>query len=1131
VAVPAPVEAALAEVLAGVLGVSRVFVDGHFFDDLGADSMVMARFCARARKRGDVPSVSMKDVYRYPTIRGLTAALAPAFALPPAGPDPGVDVPASVAGAFAEVLAEVLGVQEVSVDAHFFDDLGADSMVMARFCARARKRSDLPSVSIKDVYRYPTVTDLAAAFAPAPPPAATPSAGAPAPVLNTPAPVVTPTPGPPAPVKMGGEPVGTPRYVLCGALQFLIFVAYSSVASLVTLRGFEWIADGVTAVDVYRRSVAFTSGSFVALCALPVVAKWVLVGRWTPRQIRVWSMTYLRFWVVKVLVRSSPLALFVGSPLYVLYLRALGAKVGRGVAIFSRNVPVCADLLTIGDGTVIRKDSFVSCYRAHDGVIQTGAVTLGDNVFVGEKTVLDIGTSMGDGAQLGHTSSLHSGQAVPAGEHWHGSPAERTEVDYRTVAAAPCGAVRKVVFTAVQLVNLLLVFIPLGLAALRVLFVEVPVLARLVDSGATAFRAWEFYLEALVASAVLFLGFTLVGFVLIVTVPRLLNLTIAPDRVYRLYGFHYWVHRLIVRLTNRKFFTELFGDSSYIVGYLRSLGYKLTPVVQTGSNFGMAVQHENPYRSSVGSGTVVADGLSLVNADFSSTSFRVSEVSIGRDNFLGNHIAYPAQGRTGDNCLLATKVLVPIEGEVREGVGLLGSPSFEIPRTVARDSDLDVRDPDELRRHLAAKDRHNAATIVLRLLVRWVHLFGMTLLSLGSVNLYQAWGAPAFVPLTVVGLLFTVVYYVAVERAVDFLQIVAPAGCSIYVRPFWRHERAWKVPSEAYYKAFDGTPFKNVLWRLLGVRIGRRVFDDGCFLTERTFAAIGDNCTLNAGSVIQCHSQEDGAFKSDRTVLGAGCTLGVGSFVHYGVSMGDGAVLAPDSFLMKGEEIAPNGHWGGNPATEVFDSLDDLRDVLVVDAALSHPSAAEPSCHPDAEPRDLAGVYGPARRLARLAAVAAPTALGTVVVLALSGGVAVAVGVPVPFGPASSTAVPAATPPAAALPATTSPSSAPTPASAVAPTTAPKAAATTARAKRKVRSSSTSARATPRVMTTTPRANTSTPQPTTTPPHATTTSSLATTSTPRASTTSSRSTSSASAGSTSTKPKTSDDDRGTEVGT
>ncbi len=61
---------------------------------------------------------------------------------------------------------------------------------------------------------------------------------------------------------------------------------------------------------------------------------------------------------------------------------------------------------------------------------------------------------------------------------------------------------------------------------------------------------------------------------------------------------------------------------------------------------------------------MVADGLSVINADYSSTSFRVSRVAIGADNFLGNHIAYPAQGRTGDDCLLATKVMVPLDGDV-----------------------------------------------------------------------------------------------------------------------------------------------------------------------------------------------------------------------------------------------------------------------------------------------------------------------------------------------------------------------------------------------------------------------------------------------------------------------------------
>src|SRR5882757_9157236 len=164
--VAAPAERELAAVLAEVLGVERVSVDGHFFDDLGADSMVMARFCARARKRPELPPVSIKDIYAHTTIRSLATALA--------GPAPAAVALAAPVAAPAErelaaVLAEVLGVERVSVDGHFFDDLGADSMVMARFCARARKRPELPPVSIKDIYAHTTIRSLATALAgPAP---------------------------------------------------------------------------------------------------------------------------------------------------------------------------------------------------------------------------------------------------------------------------------------------------------------------------------------------------------------------------------------------------------------------------------------------------------------------------------------------------------------------------------------------------------------------------------------------------------------------------------------------------------------------------------------------------------------------------------------------------------------------------------------------------------------------------------------------------------------------------------------------------------------------------------------------------------------------------------------------------
>ncbi|MEA2619031.1 MAG: hypothetical protein QOE72_4814 [Chloroflexota bacterium] len=886
-------ERILAEVFADIMRVEHVPVDGHFFDDLGADSLVMARFCARVRKRADLPSASMKDIYRHPTIRRLATALADAAPAPVENP---------LETMLAEVFSGIMRVEHVSVDGHFFDDLGADSLVMARFCARVRKRADLPSVSMKDVYRHPTIRRLATALAGTAP---------------------TPVRSPIAASVEVAAPAGGLEYVLCGTLQLLSFVGYACAVALVLSRGYDWISAGSDLIGIYLRAVVFGGATLLGMCTVPILAKWMLIGRWKPGEIRIWSLAYVRFWIVRTLIRSNPLLLmFVGSPLYVLYLRALGAKVGRGVAIFSRTVPVCTDLLTIGDGTVIRKQSFFTGYRAHAGRIQTGAVTIGRDVLIGERTVLDINTSLGDRAQLGHASALYAGQAVPECERWHGSPAQRTEVDYRSVDPARCGTLRRALYSVNQLMLLLAVYMPLTIGVVGVLFDGVPRLSPLLNPGPEDFTRWAFYGDVLAVSLALFLGAVLVRLLLVVTVPRLLNLAIEPGKVYRLYGFHYSVHRAIARMTNLRFFPYLFGDSSYIVHYLRCLGYDLSRVEQTGSNFGTVVAHDTPYLSSVGRGTMIADGLSIINADFSSTSFRVTRVSIGAHNFLGNGIAYPSQGRTGDNCLLATKVMVPVDGAIREGVGLLGSPSFEIPRSVARDSRL-LRGGDELRRRLTAKNRYNLRTMGLALLVRCIHFFGIVLLTMAMAASHPRFGWEAVAMEMLLTPLYTEAYFVLIQRGATRFRPLRPQECSIYDPYFWWHERYWKlVITGGLDRALSGTPFKNVVSRLLGVRLGRRVFDDGCDIPERTLATIGDDCTLNAGSSIQCHSQEDGAFKSDRTTIGTSCTIGIGALVHYGVTMGDGAVLAPDSFLMKGEEVPAHARWGGNPAGEIREDRD-----------------------------------------------------------------------------------------------------------------------------------------------------------------------------------------------------------------
>src|SRR2546428_6254816 len=102
---------------------------------------------------------------------------------------------------------------------------------------------------------------------------------------------------------------------------------------------------------------------------------------------------------------------------------------------------------------------------------------------------------------------------------------------------------------------------------------------------------------------------------------------------------------------------------------------------------------------------------------------------------------YPSEGRTAGNCLLAVKAMVPLDGKVRAGVGLLGSPPFEIPRSVERDSQFDhLRTGEALRRSLAAKNRFNLRTIGIFLSTRWLGVFLMVLIDLAALELfYDLW--------------------------------------------------------------------------------------------------------------------------------------------------------------------------------------------------------------------------------------------------------------------------------------------------------------------------------------------------------------------------------------------------------
>lgn len=799
----------------------------------------------------------------------------------------------------ADVLASVLQVERVSITDDFFMDLGAHSLLMARFGSELRQSAGLPDISMRDVYQNPTVEKLAR-------------------LLETRDFATAPE------LKIKTDPrhvASNLSYYACGAMQLAFGLAYALLGLWALVIGFEWTyakIDDLAAL--YLRVVTFSAASFIGFSSLSIAAKWILIGRWKEGAIPIWSLGYFRFWVVKFLMRTSPMAAFVGTPVYNAYLRLLGAKVGRNVVIRAKLLPVCTDLLTIGDDVIIRNDAVLQGYKAQNNYIYTGAITIGDRAFVGQGSVVDIDTEIGNDGQLGHASSLMGGQSIADGKRYHGCPAEETETDYCTLDPMPCSSLRRWLYTLIPSAFGIVVLLPL---AVMISYVMFPAAYQWTDGSGLDYGSPLSVLlslagEMALVSLGLIVSTVLFGLLAVFAIPRLANRILQQDRTYVMYGWHYFVQSIVRGATNSRFFNILFGDSSAIVHYLRLLGWNLNTIEQTGSNFGTTQKHDNPLLCDIGSGTMVSDGLAMMNAEMSSSSFRLRQAAIGDNNYLGNNIHFPAGAKTGNNCLFGTKTMLPIDGPVRENVGLLGAPAFEIPRAVERDKTFDDDLDEESRlRQLARKNRHNFVTVLLFLGSHWLVSFVGLLLAYTGLLYYPLYGVLPIFAGAVGALAFAFLFYPLIERASLLFGRLTPRVVSIYDGYFWFHERHWKLSENPLAGLFNGTPLKNLFSRLQGVSLGRRVFDDGCGFLEKTLISVGDDANLNAATTIQGHSLEEGVFKSDFIRIGAGCTIGVNAFVHYGVSMGDGAILDQDAFLMKGEVVDAGSHWCGNPAKAI----------------------------------------------------------------------------------------------------------------------------------------------------------------------------------------------------------------------
>ena len=192
------------------------------------------------------------------------------------------------------------------------------------------------------------------------------------------------------------------------------------------------LADRVT--DPWLRAVSLAMAAapayvLFALCLMPVSAATTrLTGARTPpdAEMRIADMDWpllqwARYMAASHVVRVFAGGLFRGTPIWTLYLRMNGARLGRRVYVNSLSVSD-HNLLTFGNDVVIGSEVHLSGHTVEHGFVRTGTVTLDDGVTIGLCSVVDIDVHVGPRAQVGALSFVPKHARLAGGQNYVGVP-------------------------------------------------------------------------------------------------------------------------------------------------------------------------------------------------------------------------------------------------------------------------------------------------------------------------------------------------------------------------------------------------------------------------------------------------------------------------------------------------------------------------------------------------------------------------------------------------------------------------------------------------------------------------------------------------------------------------------------
>lgn len=772
--------------------------------------------------------------------------------------------------------------QEISSTDDFFRDLGGYSLLASKFISKLRGEKGFAGVSVLDIYENPTVRSFAA-------------------VLEM---QLRQTQAPPA-----FKPIPSQRHLVATLWQALGLIVIFGI------QGLFWLGPIVSAIyfSVDHEThfvVAVALGlvlhalSVPLLLTLVLVLKWVVGGKFKPGSYPLWGSTFLRWWFVQKIQAIAPVTFLTGTPLASAYLRLLGAKVGRNVMLESLEID-CPDLIEIGDDCSFENSSWIHPSEVAHGELHLRAVKVGKGCSIGVRSGLSGGSEMGQGASLRDLTCVTVGTSVPEGEEWAGGMARkvspRLQPEYDPAQQPPKS--RLALFGTVQ--TLLVVVLTL-LDSLP--FVLTAFLLYSNNEG------WMDYLadEPLYA----------VGLVLFAALQVLLVKWLALGRLkpgtYAYPGFY----------ALRKWFTDKhlevvsglivpIYDSLFARPWCIALGMKCGPRCE------IALPRNMPYDLvEMGEESFLASEVSIGRPIRCNGKLTLERTVIGKRAFLGNDSVVPQGVNVPDEFLLGVLSACPHNEQISDGSvqAWLGSPAFKMPSRQVMDQFDTQHTYSPTAKLYVQRIAHEVLRVVLPSLCS---LLVASVLVESFIFLWNEWGllrAFALVPVLYVLGALTGAGVCRLSKAV-FIGTYHPT-----IQPLWS-QFVWKTETHSavlhdfavplFLSSLTGTPFLAWFLKLMGARVGKRVFINTTDWTETDLIHLGEDVAINANAPLQAHLFEDRVMKVGLITVGDRCTVGNYSVILCESELKSDAHVGHLSLVMKGETIPSHTFWSGSPAQSV----------------------------------------------------------------------------------------------------------------------------------------------------------------------------------------------------------------------